>query len=315
MSEYVVQTQQLVKKYRDFAAVDHLNLTVKRGEVYGFLGPNGAGKTTTLLMLMGIIKPTQGNARVFGESIGQDSFVIKQKIGMVTEYQKYYDDMTAWEYLHFFAQLFKYENFEARAEYLLEKLDLWNWKDVAIGKYSTGMSRKLGFARALLHSPELIILDEPVSGLDPKGILQVRTILKEEKDSGATILISSHILSEIEHTADRVGIMLKGRLIIEDDTSRLKKLGSTENRIEIEPVHPTSEILEKIGSIPFVEKVEVKDNVYIVLTPNDNDYRDVLGQKLLEMNIVIRGMRKLENSLEEAFVTITENEIQKWIED
>ena len=315
MSEYVVQTHQLSKEYGDFVAVKKLDLAVKEGEVYGFLGPNGAGKTTTLLMLMGIIKPTHGEAKIFGTSINQNSFAIKQKIGMVTEFQKFYDDMTAWEYLQFFAKLFRFNKFEERAEFLLERLDLWKWKDVLIGKFSTGMSRKLGFARALLHSPELIILDEPVSGLDPKGIMQVRTILKEENESGKTILISSHILSEIEHTANRVGIMVRGKLLIEDDTSKLKRLGNVDNRIELELVHPNTEMRNKIKSIPFVKKLERKENTFIVFTPNDHDYRDDLGEKLLEQKIIIRGMRKLENSLEDAFVTITETEIQKWIED
>lgn len=313
MTDLIIQTNNLTKKFKNFTAVDKLNLSVKEGEVYGFLGPNGAGKTTTLLMLIGIIPSTEGDFSIFGKTLSENSFDVKKRIGMITEYQKYYEEMTAWEYLNFFAKFYKVEKFESRAEYLLSTLDLWMWKDVLIRNYSTGMSKKIGFARALLHSPDLIILDEPVSGLDPKGILQVRKILQEENEKGKTILISSHILSEIENTADRVGILVNGKLVKEDCITNLRKLGNSNNKIEVELLNYSPGLIDKLNLLSFVERIEHKENLVTIFTPNDKDYRDKLGLFLAENGAIILGLRKIETSLEEAFVTITENNVLDWI--
>ncbi len=315
MINNVVETKDLSKRYGNFNALDALDLTVREGEIYGFLGPNGAGKTTTLLMLMGIIQPSSGEARIFGEKLNINSFEVKKRIGMLSENRNHYDDMTAWEYLDFFGNLYKIDNFSDRAQYLLENLDLYEWKDVLLKNYSTGMSRKLNFLRAILHSPDLIILDEPVSGLDPKGIFQVRTLLLEEHKKGKSILISSHILSEVEHTADRIGILHKGKLLIEDDISRLKKIGHRENVIEIEVSNLSDGLVDQLNHYDFILNIERKENILRIATMDDKDYRDDLGKILVERGIVIRGMRKLENSLEDAFVAITESKVKDWIED
>ncbi|OPZ89597.1 MAG: Fluoroquinolones export ATP-binding protein [Firmicutes bacterium ADurb.Bin419] len=313
MTDFVIQTNNLTKKFKNFLAVDKLNLNIRQGEIYGFLGPNGAGKTTTLLMLIGVVPPTEGEFKIFGKRMSEGAFDIKKKIGMITEYQKYYDEMTAWEYLSFFARLYKIDKFEPRAEYLLRSLDLWKWKDALIRNYSTGMNRKIGFIRALLHSPELIILDEPVSGLDPKGILQIRKILQEENQQGKTILISSHILSEIENTADRVGILVNGKLVIEDCITNLHRLGNTFNKVEVELLNNSPHFVDQLQLLSFVKKIEHKGNLITIFTPNDRDYRDQIGLFLAEKDAIILGLKTIETSLEDAYVTITEKVVQEWI--
>ena len=315
MINNVVETTNLTKSYGNFTAVSNLNLTIREGEIYGFLGPNGAGKTTTLLMLMGIIKPSGGEARLFGRKLSPNSYEIKKRIGMLSESRNNYDDMTAWEYLEFFGQLYEVDNFSFRAEYILKHLDLFEWKDVLLKNYSTGMNRKLNFSRAILHSPDLIILDEPVSGLDPKGIYQVRTLLQEEHKKGKSILISSHILSEVEQTADRIGILHKGQLLIEDDISRLRRIGQRENRIEIEIANLTLDLVNHLKTLSYILEIKRDENTLIISTMDDKDYRDDIGRILVEQGAVVRGMRILESSLEEAFVAITESKVEDWFED
>jgi ABC-2 type transport system ATP-binding protein len=215
----VLQTDALTRRFGAFTAVDGLNLEVRQGETYGFLGPNGAGKTTTLMMLAGVLRPTSGEVRLFGKRLSDDPFALKRRVGVVIEAQSYYDEMTAWEYLTFFARLYRAQDASKRGQTLLERLGLWEWRDTIIGGFSTGMQRKLALVRALLHAPELLILDEPVASLDPFSVKQVRELLLDEHAAGRTILISSHILSEIEH--DRPLVSSRAAVSVEDTMSSL----------------------------------------------------------------------------------------------
>jgi ABC-type multidrug transport system ATPase subunit len=207
--------------------VDGLDLAVRRGEIYGFLGPNGAGKTTTMLMLLGIERPTAGRVELFGAWPAADPFATKRRIGVVAEQPAFYDDLSAWESLGFHARLHRVEGWERAAAGLIERLGLAGFERLRAVDYSRGMRQKLGLVRALLHSPELLVLDEPVSGLDPHGIRQVRELLLDANRAGVTILVSSHILSEVERTAHRVGILHGGRLVAEDEVGRLLRPGET----------------------------------------------------------------------------------------
>lgn len=302
----MIQTRDLTKVYGSNTAVDHLNLTIESGETYGFLGPNGAGKTTTLMMMLGVIKPTAGEVRIFGQRLKDDPFQIKRRLGVVTETQSFYDEMSAWEYLMFFAKLYEVEHAEQRAQQFLERVNLWQWRDVLVGGYSTGMQRKLSFVRALLHSPEILILDEPVSGLDPFGIVQIREILSEQHAAGVTILISSHILSEIERTANRVGIIAGGQLIMEDDMDKLLSEAGGRRRVELEIVNLGANTVQALEKLPFVLHLARQGNQLLVDTLNDRDYRADLGAVLAGQGVVIQGMRTVATTLEEVFITITE---------
>lgn len=304
-----IETKNLTKRFGQFTAVDRLNLVIEPGESYGFLGPNGAGKTTTLLMILGIHRPTFGQVLLDGQEVRSDAFAIKQRIGVVAEYQSFYDEMSAWEYLMFFGTLFKVEEAAKKGQALLEELGLWEWRDVLIGGYSTGMKKKLGFARALLHAPDLLILDEPVSGLDPFGIIQVREMLKEQQSHGRTILISSHILSEVEHTVNRVGIIANGRLILQDDMAAIRRKVSGFERIDLVFLSIDYAQVDRLSQLPFIDHIERDGNQISVVTRDDADYREALGRFVLQEGLIMLGMNKAEKTLEEAFVTITEQNL------
>jgi len=308
----MIETRNLTRRFGRFKAVDDLSLRLEPGEIYALLGPNGAGKTTTISMILGTLTPTSGEVLIFGKRMAEDPFAIKRRIGVVAENQAFYPRMTAWEYLMFFAELYQAEFGAERAEHLLKQVELWDWRQGLIGQFSAGMRRKLGFVRGLLHSPEVLILDEPVANLDPYGILQVRAILQEERALGRAILISSHILSEVEQTVDRVGIISKGRLIIEDNMKNLRQLVGGQRRIEVELVELPAGLVARLEHLPFVTEVLADRTNLTVFTLEDRDYRSDLGRVLSEQGAIVQGMRAHEASLEEAFVTITEQHIRQW---
>ena len=304
-----IETRDLTKKFGNFTAVDTLNLMIESGESYGFLGPNGAGKTTTLLMMLGIQKPTSGTVLINNQDVLNRSFSLKDRIGVVAEYQSFYDEMSAWEYLMFFANLFKVTKPEEKGRELLENLSLWDWRDVLIGGYSTGMKKKLGFARALVHTPDLLILDEPVSGLDPFGIIQVREMLKAEQAKGCTLLISSHILSEVEKTVDQVGIIANGTLILQDTMANLRQRVTGTQNIELTFAAIGDADVGALRQLPFVTQIDQVDTHLVIQTRDDQDYREIIGRTVMERHLVLTEMKKAEKSLEEAFVTITEKNL------
>jgi ABC-2 type transport system ATP-binding protein len=308
---FSLQTRGLTKRFGSFTAVQDLNLSLHPGESYGFLGPNGAGKTTTLMMILGIWKPTRGEVHIDGRPVCRDAFDLKSRIGVVAEYQSFYEEMSAWEYLMFFGRLFQAREPAKRAEALLERVGLLEWKDVLIGGYSTGMKKKLGFVRALLHKPELLILDEPVSGLDPFGIVQVRELLQAEQAAGCTLLVSSHILSEVEHTVDRVGIIARGRLLVEDTMDNLRAEVSAARAIRLRFAELSEQALAALASQPFVRELEADGPAVTLWVDAGTDRRAEIGAFILAHNLIVLEMKQEEISLEEAFITITENNLHE----
>lgn len=303
----MVETKNLTKKFGEFTAVDCLDLKIQRGESYGFLGPNGSGKTTTLMMLLGILKPTSGSVLIEGNEISTSSFAIKRRIGVVAEYQKFYEEMTAWEYLIFFARLFEAEDSIKRAEDLLARVELLKWKDVVISGFSTGMKKKLGFVRALLPSPDLLFLDEPVSGLDPFGMKQVRELLDHERKQGRTFLISSHILSELERTVDRVGIISNGKLIAEGTMDNLREIAGGHDRYELSFAAISEKQKMAFADLPAVIQVKRSGNHLTILAKRGClDLREEIGKRILELRLITKDFRKVDATLEETFITLTE---------
>jgi ABC-2 type transport system ATP-binding protein len=211
----VIEVEGLSKRFGSRLAVDGLNLTASAGEIYGFLGPNGAGKTTTIRMLLGILEPDQGAVRICGETVRRGDRAGRMLIGAVSEIQYLYGDMSCGEYLGFFARLYGVAAAAARVAETLAAVGLADRTDDRAIALSKGLQQKLGLARALLHDPPVLILDEPVSGLDPHGIREVREIICRERDKGRLVFLSSHVLSEIERTADRIGIIRQGKLVYE----------------------------------------------------------------------------------------------------
>ncbi len=213
--EYIVQTQNLSKSFGKEQAVSNLNLQIRKGEIYGFLGPNGAGKTTTIRMLLGLMKPSSGTIKIFEKNITKDRIQILAKIGSLVENPSYYPHLTAYENLEALRKILGVS--KTRIDEVLEIVRLKEVAHKKVKGFSLGMKQRLGIAASLLHSPELLILDEPTNGLDPSGIIEIRNLIKRlPEEYGMTIIISSHLLSEIDQMATQVGIVSKGKLIFQD---------------------------------------------------------------------------------------------------
>jgi lantibiotic transport system ATP-binding protein len=234
VNQYIIETNKLSKKFGNFIAVDNINLKVPKGEIYGFLGPNGAGKSTTIRMLLGLVRPTNGNVTIFGKPMKECRLEILKNIGSMVEYPSYYGHLTAYENLDLARRILEVDQKEI--DRVLEIVKLTDVKNKAVKKFSLGMKQRLGIAQALLGNPELLILDEPTNGLDPSGIHEIRDLICSlPKTQGITVFVSSHILNEIELIANHVGIMKKGKLIFQGTIDELKGKSRTEIRMDVRP--------------------------------------------------------------------------------
>jgi ABC-2 type transport system ATP-binding protein len=305
----MIKTVNLGKEYGDFWAVRDLNINLRGGEIYGFLGPNGAGKTTTILMILSILRPTMGHIYLFGEQLNGSRVEIRSRIGVVSEKQYFYPEMTMREYLDFFGELYQVRNRRQRIGELAERVELVNVLDKRMRAFSRGMQQKVGFVRALLHEPELLILDEPVSGLDPMGIRQVRGLIEGENKRGKTVFISSHLLSEIEKLCDRVAIMNNGRLLAEDRMENLVRRLTEESELDIELAEGKPGAIDELEGLDFVNGVSIDGKFLRVKVKTDQDYRLDVVQTLISQGYVPVGIQVRSMSFEEAFVTITKENI------
>jgi ABC-type multidrug transport system ATPase subunit len=309
----VIETENLTKRYGDHVAVDSLNLEVRSGEIYGFLGPNGAGKTTTIHMLLNLVQPTSGRVCLFGQPLERGAFAFRQHIGVVAEEPVEFSRMTGWELVRYFGRLCGVDAPERSMAELFHALELWDARDALARDYSRGMRQKLSLIRALVHSPRLLILDEPVSGLDPHGIRQVRELIHAYRDRGGTAFISSHILSEIERSADRIGIMHQGSLVIEDSLAGLRRRLGSGRRLTVELERGNAPLVARLGEEPYVLDLQVVDSgrQLALLLEDGQDVRPRLSQLITESGGVILRMESEEMSLEEAFVTFTNQNVSR----
>ncbi len=305
----MIRTENLTKEYDGFKAVDNLNLDVKEGEIYGFLGPNGAGKTTTILMLLGILRPTRGRIYLLEQELTKNFLSLKGRIGVVSEKQYLYKEMAAGEYLDFFADLYGVKDKKKKIDQLLKSVSLLEVKNRKLGAFSRGMQQKLGFARALLPDPELLLLDEPVSGLDPTGIKQVRNLIEKENKKGRTIFISSHLLSEVEKLCREVAIINEGKLLAEDTMENLRRKLSKTVELEIELSQAKEEITKALSSFDFIQAIKQRENLLTLRVKSDQDYRAPISETISRQGGIVLGIKVKEMSLEEAFITITQKNI------
>ena len=221
----MIELKDLTKKYGDFQAVNHLNLSVKKGEVFGFIGPNGAGKTTTIKMMGGILAPTTGTVTIAGINMQKEPENAKSKIGFIPDRPYLYEKLTGMEFLKFTADLYGVSaaTFQSRAFKILKKFSLDDWAQALIESYSHGMKQRLIMSAALLHEPQVIIVDEPMVGLDPAAIIMVKGLFRSLAADGVTIFMSTHTLKFAEDTCDRIGVINKGRLIAMGTTQELQR--------------------------------------------------------------------------------------------
>ena len=301
----------MTKQYGKFKAVDNVNLNIPAGEIYGFLGPNGAGKTSTIMMLLGIVKPTAGEIQLCGEKYSPARLDLRRRIGVVPEKHPMgmWNWMTGSDYLDMFADLFQVEDAEKRIDQLLGRVELLDVKNKRIAEYSRGMLQKLSIIRALLHDPDILFLDEPISGLDPIGIKQIRDLILEENREGRTIFISSHLLSEMEKLCHRVAIVFQGKLVAEDRMPSLLTALTRDREIYIDLESIPSGLSEKLKALSFVEDVSVNGNTLAVKVPREGDQRKNISKYLIGENLVPLRIEEKSISLEDAFVTITRENI------
>lgn len=241
----IIKTTNLTKIYGNQKSVDNLNINVNQGEIYGFIGRNGAGKTTTIRMLLGLIKPTSGKIEIFGEDFSKNQKEILRRIGSIVEVPGFYENLTARENLLINAKIIGVHKKNAIEE-ALEIVGLQHETKKLVGKYSLGMKQRLGIARALLHYPELLILDEPTNGLDPIGIKEMRKLIKSlAQERNITILISSHILAEVEQLVDHMGIIHEGKLLEEIALDTLRKTNRKYLEFQVNDDNKAAMLLEK----------------------------------------------------------------------
>jgi len=244
----MIQLNEITKKYSNFAAVERLNLSVEKGEVFGFIGPNGAGKTTTIKMMGGVLEPTSGTVTIAGTNMQDQPEEAKSKIGYIPDRPYLYEKLTGMEFLRFTADLYgvSANGFHKKAIRILEMFSLADWSDELIESYSHGMRQRLIMSAALLHDPEVIIVDEPMVGLDPAAIIMVKKLFRRLAQKGVTVFMSTHTLKVAEDICDRIGIIHKGRLIASGTTKDLQREANvTDADLEKVFLNLTNNVLEQ----------------------------------------------------------------------
>jgi ABC-2 type transport system ATP-binding protein len=305
----VIVTHNLTRHFGATRAVEDVTLEVRSGEVLGFLGPNGAGKTTVTRMLCGLIAPTSGTAIVVGHDVEAGAEAIRREVGVLTESPGLYKRLTARENLAFFAGLYGISRHDARAriDHYLRKLDLWEAKDRALATYSKGMAQKVAIARALLHEPRLVFLDEPTAGLDVESARTVRDFILTLKDEGRTVFLCTHHLDEAERVCDRVAVF-KRHIIALGDADRLRQQLAG-NRVVVRLAEGSDATLRDIvAGLPFVQDAHLREDGDLVATlQNPEVQTPELVRALVEQGGRVQAVRPATASLEEVYLKLVEN--------
>ncbi|HET8522337.1 MAG TPA: ABC transporter ATP-binding protein [Thermomicrobiales bacterium] len=297
-NRFVIATEDLTKRYGEhILAVDKLTMRVRRGEVYGFLGPNGAGKTTTLRMLVGLIRPTSGQINVLGSPPGEAAGLAQ--IGSMIEAPAMYPFLSGRDNLKVVARYADVS--ETRIPAVLEEVDLTKRAGDRFDSYSMGMKQRLGVAAALLKDPDLLILDEPTNGLDPAGMAEMRTLIRGLGQGRRTVLLSSHLMGEIEHVCDRVGVIRHGKLVAEGTVAELR--GRDSLRIRAEPLAAAHKV---VSALPGVEKVTIAGDA-LRITTNPEDAASI-NRALLGAGIEVSELVSERSSLEDVFLELTQDQ-------
>ena len=301
MPNYAIETNRLTKRYGDVLAVDCVNLRVDPGEIYGFLGLNGAGKTTTIRALLGMIRPSEGNVKVLGQDVGPNGHGPWAQVGHLVESPSAYPELTVRENLEVASRLHGISHSDA-ATRVIEQLNLGSYADRKAGTLSMGNLQRLGLARALLHEPELLILDEPANGLDPAGVVEIRELMRTlAHKNGATIFMSSHILTEVDRLATRIGIIHKGKLIEELDTEKLEQLRSKRLEVKTRNLEAAQLSLRSAGyRFAVNDEIIVVDNEYAIEHPDD------IARILVNAGNPPIRLAVEQQNLEEHFLQLTE---------
>jgi ABC-2 type transport system ATP-binding protein len=306
----MIETRDLTKMYGDLYALNRLTLKLEPGDVYGFIGPNGAGKTTTMRILATLLNPTWGEATVCGYSIYNGAKDIRRLMGYMPDFFGVYDDMKVVEYLEFFAAAYRIKGPERRrkCEQVLELVDLAYKRDALVTSLSRGMTQRLGLARVLLHEPQVLLLDEPASGLDPRARIDMRELLKELRNMGKTILVSSHILPELADICNKIGIIERGQLLFNGDVaSAIRQVRQRAVLKVIVADGRNPEAMEQLRNHSSVESVSphLQDEYFVVTLKDGLEDGSFIADILVKSGFRLKMMREEEIDLEDVFMGIT----------
>ncbi len=302
--KYAIDTHDLTKRYDSTTVVDHLSFHVLENEVFGLLGPNGAGKTTTILMLLGLTEPASGTARVLGFNPTREPLKVKRLVGYLPEKVGFYDNLTARENLMFIADLngIPYADARKRTTEVLEMVGLTSRANDIVSKFSRGMKQRLGIADVLIKQPKLVFLDEPTSGLDPEGINRLLDLIANLPKLGTTVVLSSHQLYQVQRVCHSIGILSKGKMVIQGDIDALGRdqLAGGRFLIEVETSQPTPQLVDAIKATKGVLNVNVEGNTLVVTT--EADLRPDLAKVVVQNNSPLMQMKIQEFSLDDIYM-------------
>ncbi len=305
----MIEVEGLTKYYGRHLAIQDLTFDAKKGEILGFLGPNAAGKTTTMRILSGYMPPSQGTARIAGYDVLEQSLEVRKRIGYLPETVPLYPEMSVWEYLEYMGSLRRVKDLDDRISMVLEEVRLEERAESFIGNLSKGLKQRVGLAQALLHEPEVLILDEPTIGLDPAQIIEVRHLI-QELGKDRTVLLSTHILSEAQQICDRVLIINKGQLVAEDTPENLQAQISGADQLVVRASVETEalqELLQSISDVTDVLPGEIEGEVYVMSIPG-KDMRPEVARKIVEAGFDLLELRLAGLSLEDIFLQLTKED-------
>ncbi|HUT29011.1 MAG TPA: ABC transporter ATP-binding protein [Sedimentisphaerales bacterium] len=303
----MIQTKSLSKYYGNLAALVDLDLGIKDGDIFGFIGPNGAGKTTTMRILATLLEPTRGKAFINGLDVTKQGKKVRRLVGYMPDFMGVYDDLKVFEYLEFFAAAFGIESRRRKSivEGVLELTDLKTKQNAAVDSLSRGMQQRLGVARVLIHDPKVLILDEPASGLDPRARIEIRELLRELKRMGKTIMISSHILSELEEICDHVGIIEHGRLIFSGTMEEIRPRLGIKSRVRVRVGDNPDRAVELLSALPQISQVQLVGDDIAVTFHDGQQANGIVARTLVNGGLDVISLQPERLKLDDAFLQLT----------
>lgn len=309
----MLEIKDLRKNFGKFHALNGLDLHIPQGALYGFVGPNGAGKTTTIKIMTGLLSPDEGQVIIDGLNVTEGLNELKRKIGYMPDFFGVYDNLKVNEYMEFFASCYGIDGLKARNRYmtLLEQVGLEDKGNFYVDSLSRGMKQRLCLARALIHDPLLLVLDEPASGLDPRTRFEFKEILKELREQGKTIFISSHILSELSELCTDIGVIDQGKMVLSGSMDEILRRVNASNPLIISVIEKKEKALTILKSQPCVQTIAVKDQDIRVNFIGDEHDEAILLQQLVDAEVMVHGFYREKGSLESLFMQITDHEKEK----
>ena len=311
-SKTMIRLEKLRKEYDDLLAVDGLDVTIPEGEIYGLIGPNGAGKTTTIRMACGLLEPTDGRVFVADVDVHQQPERAQEFIGYLSDFFSVYEDLKVWEYLDYFARAYRMPSGDipARIDEVIQQVGLEVKRDVLIKGLSRGMKQRLGIARAIIHRPRVLLLDEPASGLDPKARYDLRTLLQSLRDEGTTVLISSHILAELEGFCTSIGLMETGRMV---RSGRIEEISSTEGAHRVVRLSWLGDaggrVEALLGANAQITGLMVKGREAVFRFAGTEDELAALLEELVQGGIQVLAFGEVRQTVEDLYLKLAKNEV------